>query len=282
MLVTCRRLAVAWSVVVLGCGSRVTVEGAQNDPNDSEWPENPATSPRCGRTNDRLELELERHQPTHEVWGCNSHLGNSSQGELVLRGVVLKPDPTVDNLHFGFTTCSPLDTSCEQVGSYFSVWAPGLRGIIPFQALIEIQLKVDRSAGCTQQVLIRNLPSWGGLTNPWFSDERLWLAAGDGVPTTFVDAPFAIEKVAQGCYSKVEKCDAPKDDFLLRFKLAADPTNLIDLAMGETASWQLASPQFGTQQVSIRNLRSYQSHDCEQGQDWGYWMSALTLEDEFR
>ncbi|MCC6522073.1 MAG: hypothetical protein IT373_05380 [Polyangiaceae bacterium] len=212
----------------------------------------------CYETHDGFDLELDG--PDNTVWGCN--VGGTQTGDFVFDAVVL--DAAENSL--ALDACPP-NADCTNTEYKLSFSAPGLYSYIPVGTFVEVSVHVYQPWGCEHALQIKNLPSWGGVANPYYPDDRVWLVAADGALTTFPGTPFAIEAEALGCYPNEPPGCGIHDDYRLVFvPPGAQP---VALGMGETGS--LWFPSQYPQYFDVRNLRSYETGWCDDYWNWAYF-----------
>jgi hypothetical protein len=225
----------------------------------------------CGKTHDRFELIATTYDG--QTYTCGGQPTATGLRKLV--GEVMKSATNA----FTLDSCPP-SADCVPMSSQFTFSAPGLAAKIPLGAFVEVQIEVQHPWGCEQRLMVRNLPIWDGLTNPVATGRRLYLAASDGSPHAFDDAPFAIEKRALGCAPDAgPSCGETADDYALRFHPADHPEQPgVLVPMGSTWTWQ---PNLSGEMPawSIRNLRSYVSGMCDDYWNWAWWVAPWYLPD---
>ena len=226
-------------------------------------------SPGCGRSYDGFDMQLVTFDQT--VWGCYAPEGTAA-GYQEIEGQV------VELLENGIVLDScPPNADCIPMLNFLSFWALDLYNPVPFGAFVRVSVQVDQPWGCTHQLMIENLPSWGGLPNPVYPGEMLYLAAADGAPAALPGAPFEISPVALGCFPNAEPNCGYEEDYALRFSSPfGEP---IDVYMGELWDWYLQSSDL--QYLLVRNLRSYETGWCDDYWNWGYWVSGGLMLDDF-
>ena len=217
----------------------------------------------CGQTFDGLKLEFQTQNGT--LWSCGHEM--SQQGEITFFAEVLE----VWDEGMIVNTCSPTSNCFTKEALFVS--APGLTLSIPVGAYVQISLSVNKPWGCETHVLIKNLPQWDGVQNPYHSDEHLYLAAGDGGPFPLQGAPFWVETLALNCYPDAPPGCSIKDDYTLRFFQIDQEGNSVTVPMGGTASWKILIPD-GGYPYTVRNLRSFETGNCDDYWNWGYYVTS--------
>ena len=106
----------------------------------------------------------------------------------------------------------------------------------------------------------------------------LWLAAADSTVQSSIPLPFSVVQQALSCNpnpSPTHPCGgaAPPDDYALVFTPASGEPPL-SLATGKTGTLTL-TPAPGLQQhLTVHNLRSYQTENCDDYWTWGWWAAG--------
>jgi hypothetical protein len=108
---------------------------------------------------------------------------------------------------------------------------------------IEASSESSASGSCSHKLLVRNLPSWDGVSNPRDSSQRVLLAGVDGTVSPIESTPFTA-KATKLCGYDV---NAPVD--ALQF---TDEAGTIEVMPGDT----VALPQTANSPSAIKNLRS--------------------------
>ncbi len=240
-------------------GSTTTTTGSTTTPSTTSTTGTGGGPPSCAVTHEAMSFVLD--VDSDGAFGCNAAQPGQDQ-EITVQGRVTEAGPAA----FVLDTCPPnMDCMPSYARVTFDGSSPGFP--VPTGAFVRVHLKVEFPWGCGQKLLVTNLPEWGGETNPVQVDPITWLAASDGLASTFDEAPFTVEAVPLNC--GLEMGDA----FLFRFRLrdpaSGDPG--VDVPMGANASW---SPQQKAPWESwlVRNLRSYESGAADDYWNWSYWL----------
>ncbi len=170
--------------------------------------------------------------------------------------------------------CPPDQPSCLGEITTVTFAAPGLMmPMIPIGNYVEIEFDIALTqAGCAQRLQITDLPLWDGLGNPGGQDRDLWLAAADGTPDPFIDAPFGIYTDAFG------DCGAQGvDAYAFDFYLLSAPQTAVEVLQGDTKTWQVDLPSSDSNWL-VRNLRSYQTGNINDTHNWAYWVTPITVQ----
>lgn len=171
----------------------------------------------------------------------------------------------------GFTidTCPP-NADCTASLRTVTIDAPGLdlTTLLPVGAFAHVQFALSCSWGCTKDIVVTSLPSWGGLTNPAPAGSGIYVAANDG-GQLLTDAPFKASRVKLDCPSTfIGGCGDPGEAGLYAFEFGFPNSNAEIVTMGSTKTIAV-----GTGAVTVRNLRSYETGDCDDYWNWAYWVT---------
>jgi hypothetical protein len=241
------------SGVTVGSGGSATSSSASTGPGGA---------PACIETSEAFTMSLTL--PGGTTYGCQG----GTTGEVVLEGAVVDGDSggwTID-------TCSP---AADCIPSYAKITAsaPELFVYLPIGTYVRVRVDVEQPWGCTQMIQIDNMSSWDGFPNPAWSGDFMWLAGADGTSETFAEAPFSISPIAQGCYPNEPPGCGPHEDYQLQFSDAVSPAMSVVVPMGQTTFLNGAKEYW-----TIRNLRSFESGNCDDYWNWGYWVMPQLLE----
>lgn len=180
--------------------------------------------------------------------GCAESLAD----EITFEGVVASASSTDA---WVIDTCSP-NADCMASLAKVNV-AGGLKLDIPAGALVRVTFSVESLGGvCSESILITNLPTWSGLTNPVAADEAPWLDVnGSGA------SPFTVEFIEQ-CHIDGGENGCDETFYKLRFALKEDASvATAPIGIGESATWSVPSGAAkGT--YSVRNLMADSGY-CE-------------------
>lgn len=220
----------------------------------------------CGRTYEYFDFRLE----TWDGIGVSCGLSMPGGSQVFhLQGQVIESGGD----YLAIDSCPP-NADCAPMVSYLFVSSPGLVLQTPPGVFVDLTIQIDYPMGCAQTLLVRNLPEWGGVFNMEWPAPTLWLAGSEGATTTLEGSPFWIETVPLGCYTNPEPtpCGAP-EDYALRLRQAFNPDDPgITLTMGESTWWQVSDEgQYAEWQV--RNLKSFETGECDDYWNWGYYVA---------
>jgi hypothetical protein len=169
-------------------------------------------------------------------------------------------------------TC-PQGVTCDTSSVItLSVGAPGLAVNIQPGVLIQLDVAiVPNFWRCTQSIVARNLPTWDGLQSPLGGDPILFFAGAEGMFAAN-DAPFTVSATALGCYPMEPLGCVPRDEF--RFDVTTTTADPIAVMEGETVHFPVPLGDT-TQTVTFRNLRSFQTGNCDDYWDWAWWATGI-------
>jgi hypothetical protein len=214
----------------------------------------------CGpRPQDTFDMLLAT--PFDGSFGCSLFF-ESETGTYQLQGRVVEstPDGVVVD------TCPP-NADCEASLNRLSYGALELVNPVPAEAFVEVTVRVDIPMGCSHELMVRNLPSWGGEDNPVYRGDVVWLAGADGIPQAPPGAPFNVTAIPTGCYP-----NEWEDDHVLQLDTPLSSESRV-LAMGQESVWVWDSGVDATYQT-VRNLRSFETGAVDDYWNWGYWMTG--------
>jgi hypothetical protein len=164
---------------------------------------------------------------------------------------------------FQFETCPP-NANCSMVVG-ISYDAPGLHVEIPKDTLVYVKYELLPTWGsCTEQLTVRNVSTWGGLTNPTTMEGLVWLASNEGVVKATPELGFEVNAVRLHCINEAGCGPVPPDSYALQFTPPSGDGALV--GMGQTAT--IAT---NNQTLKVRNLRSFQPFSCDNDWNWGWW-----------
>jgi hypothetical protein len=182
-------------------------------------------------------------------------------------GAVLKTDASA----FVIDTCPP-DADCMPSLTSVFIDASGLSLAIPIGAFVKVTLELSPTwGGCSTRISVRNVPFWGGASNPALPGNHFLFLGTDG-ELAHPEAPFSVSKLPLGCAVGGQSCGEPADDFALSFGTATGEPAVV-VGMGQTVLLGKLSPQ----PMWVHNLRSYVSGACDDYWNWAWWASAAYL-----
>ncbi len=157
----------------------------------------------------------------------------------------------------------PADGNCAPMLTTVTVQGNDLALSVPLGAFVKVtHTQIRAFYGCTDSVIIENVPSFGGLTNPASTEDRVYLAGADGEIASFDGVPFDVGRVLLDCPESAEPGCGYYEPGL--YGLQAGSTLVL---MGETTTIDAGGRSF-----AFRNLRSYQTSACDAYWDWAYWI----------
>jgi hypothetical protein len=214
----------------------------------------------CGQTHDSFSVVMK--SDVHTAPQCDFSPTPNVWHET---GQVVKSDLNT----FVIDTCPP-DANCMPMQATFSFEAAGLSLYVPNGALIDVDYVITPVPfGCDTHIAIRNVPTWGGVSNPISAGNEIYLAVAEGTVQPPAGIPLDVTTQPLGC-GKTQGCNLqPADDYALAVSTGLDvPATLI--GMGSAATLSLSN-----QALSMRNLRSYESGACENYGDWAWYAVNL-------
>lgn len=175
---------------------------------------------------------------------------------------------------FSIDTCPP-NMDCG-VSLVFDVWisAPDLWFDTFEGQFVQLDVLIDYPWGCSQTLMVRNLPEWNGAASPAGPEAFLVVAGSDGHPYALDGSPFTVSPQALGCVGIDQGCGI-EDDYLLEFYDAYGP---VPVYQGETRPLELGLPSGAMQPALARNLRSFETGWCDDYWNWGYWVAPAYLD----
>ena len=173
-----------------------------------------------------------------------------------------------------FATCLP-GMPCKPIDNYqLTVTSPGFAMNAMVGGFIQIEADIHFNWHCSRRILVRYLPTLGSqaLPNPAGNLETVIFAGSDGVPSAFPDAPFTVGATALGCITPGQSCGGPTPD---QYRLDVGGESLVPVYQGETKTVTVLIDGTTPQQVSFRNLRSYETGNCDDYWNYDYWVSNV-------
>jgi hypothetical protein len=210
--------------------------------------------------------------PDGGVQSCAS-LRPPDGGTGPLRGEVSGWVTEVGAAAFSLDTCAA-GTGCSPEVYRFAVDAPDLTVPLPLARQVTVTWLFSAVVGraCLQLLVVNDgLPSQVA-SGTW---PALWLAGADSTIQSSIPVPFSVVQQPLSCNpnpSPTHPCGgtSPPDDYALVFTPSSGEPPL-SLATGKTGTLTL-TPAPGLQQhLTVRNLRSYQTENCDDYWNWGWW-----------
>lgn len=252
-----------------GCGNEVTFYGHGAGGGGSPPTTGSATLPTSSdeggdpgypRTHDGFSMWLDSYDGTG--WGCAQYV--TELGLYTLDGQVLEASA------YGMVIDScPPDADCMPMVSMLALDAPWIFQTLLPGAFVEVTVLVEIPSECSHELLIRNLPSWGGAPNPVDPASKVYLLAADGVAAAPPNSPITVSSEIAACSSGEEG-----DDHQLRFSNAQASEDLV-IPMGEAGLWELETGQF----LLGKNLRSFETGNTDDHGNWAYYLGEVQVED---
>jgi hypothetical protein len=174
----------------------------------------------------------------------------------------------VSGTELSVDTCEA-GTGCSSNVYHFAVAAPGLTLTVPVGRLVSVWWWLyNRGWSCGQMLVISDSTS-GTVA-------RVWLAGSDSAVNQAFPAPFSVARqelfcnpnpsIGQGCGGN----DVPPDDYAFQFTPQSANPPLV-LASGETGTLALTVGSGELQHLTVHNLRSYQTLNCDDYSNWAWW-----------
>jgi hypothetical protein len=207
----------------------------------------------CTRTNGHLEIVVtpfDGNPPTCTI------MGEPTLWTAI--GEVKKSDSATGELVID--QCSP-DGNCTPMLTTLAVSGDALELDIPIGAFVEISYTVTPVFFfCIHRILIQNVPTWGGLTNPISTSDRFYLIGAEGETGVFESVPFSVGQTRLACSTEEISCGGLEPgDYTL---VVGDK----QIGMGKTETFAAGARNF-----SLHNLRSYQTEWCDDYWNWAFW-----------
>src|SRR5690606_11987463 len=129
---------------------------------------------------------------------------------------------------------------CAPMLSTLTIDSPGFAAApFPDGAFMDLSIRIDYPFGCSQTLLVKRLPSWGGEPSPGGGTlPILWFAGSEGSTAVNDGSPFTIETIPLGCHTGEPPGCGPADDYALKFYHTVGEGGLL-LGMGESATWEV-------------------------------------------
>lgn len=275
------RTLVPLAALAAACGGNVTVDpdgegggGGASGPGSSSSSSSSVGgsggsggAPGCGQTTESFLFSVVTW--TGEIIDCSSVQPGGSQ-VFQLQGEMTQLSST----EFQIDSCPP-NADCAPTLSILTIESPGFEHYLPTATYVDLTVEIDFPFGCSQTLLVKNLPEWGGLPSPGGDQPTLLFAGSEGSPGAPAGAPFAIEAVPLGCYpdDPGDVCGKP-EDYALTFHVLDDPgLPALTMFMGELGVWEVTDS--GVPVIwAARNLKSFETGWCDDYWNWAWWVSV--------
>jgi hypothetical protein len=256
-----RALAFGLLLTVAACSSNALKPdgGSPGDAGDAHvtGDDKAPTGGTCERTNDRATITVDL--PDGGELSCaspSSDAGVSTKDPQTWVGKVTAADATslvVD------VTGSPLRVEAH---------APGLDLSGFPKVWVTVRAKVGRFFACQQSLEILAATPLDGSTAAAPPGQLLLAVADGGGP--FPDSPYAVERTRLSCPGTDAgfQCGAGAGTYAFDFNTAGSTTLPVRVYMGETKTWAAVSGSY-----TVRNLRSYETGNCDDYWNWAYFIS---------
>jgi len=211
-------------------------------------------------------------QSCFTVFASDAGYGGSS----ALCGKVSGSVTEVDSTTFSLDTCAT-GTGCSPQVYRFAIDSSDLTVPFPVGRQVTATWQFSDVVGraCPQVLVVNDgLPS---DVAPGASP-ALWLAGADSTIGPSLPVPFSVVQRALSCNpnpSTTHSCggSVPPDDYALVFTPASGEPPL-SLATGKTGTLALTPASGQQQHLTVRNLRSYQTEQCDDYWNWGWWVAG--------
>ena len=217
----------------------------------------------CAQTHDSATINL-----TLDGSVANN-VGVDSDTDLSASGVVTSVQADLITLE----SCPPTESCFANIVARVTINAPGLdlAQVVPVGALAQAHFVRKCPWGCTKDIIVTSLVTYGSLTNPSPANSGIYVAANDGGGAPD-GVPYQLEQVKLSCPFDAPgtSCGGQESGLYLSRFTAPTTGDGFDLHMGETR-WLRA----GTGWVLLRNLRSYASGWCDDYWNWAHWAADL-------
>ena len=217
----------------------------------------------CGRTDGAASVVV--HLPDGSEVSCN-HSTDGGPGSMPQPGVWTGRVTGSDATSLAVEVCAA-GAGCVPNTLRVEARAPGLDLSQFPRAWVRVRAEVSRFRVCQQTLEITTADPTDGSPSQ-SPGGQLLLAVVDG-GAAFAGAPYVVDRVPLGCSSE-RACGSPApDDYAFDFKSASGADASLRVYMGETATWTSGGKPF-----TVRNLRSFQSGDCDDYWNWAYTIYA--------
>jgi|GEM_PF-2527342 len=206
------------------------------------------------------------------LWSSDAGSGGPSP----LGGEVSGWVTEVGGTAFSLDTCAT-GTGCSPEVYRFAIDSPDLTLTLPLGRRVTATWLFSSVVGraCPQVLVVNDgLPS-DVASGTW---SALWLAGADSTIQSPIPAPFSVVQQALSCNpnpSLTHPCGGPfpPDDYAFVFTPASGEPPL-SLATGKTGTLALTTAPGLQQHLTVHNLRSYQTENCDDYWNWGWWAAG--------
>jgi hypothetical protein len=213
--------------------------------------------------------------PDGSVQSCAS-LRPPDGGTGPLRGEVAGWVTEVGAAAFSLDTCAA-GTGCSPDVYRFAIDAPDLTVALPLarQVTVTWQFSSVVARACLQGLVVNDGLPTDVASGTW---PQLWLAGVDSTIPSSSPVPFSVVQQPLSCNpnpSPTHPCGgaSPPDDYALVFAPASGEPPL-SLATGTTGTLAVTTAPGLQQHLTVRNLRSYQTENCDDYWNWGWWAAG--------
>ena len=179
---------------------------------------------------------------------------------------------------FSLDTCA-VGTGCSPDVYRFAIDAPDLTVNLPLGRQVTATWRISSilTRACAQVLVVND-----GLPVDVASGTRpaLWLAGADAMIQSSIPVPFSVVEQALSCNpnpSLGHPCGGsdPPDDYALVFTPVSGESPLT-IASGKTGTLALTTAPGLQQHLTVHNVRSYQTENCDDYWNWGWWAAEMS------
>ncbi len=177
---------------------------------------------------------------------------------------------------FGLDACAA-GSGCSPEVHRFAVDTPELSLPLPPGRQVTVTWMLSSIVGraCEQVLVISDGPPSDAASG---AASALWLAGADATIEPSIALPFSVVEKALSCNphpSATHSCGGavPPDDYALVFAPGSGEPAL-SLATGATGTLALTPAPGLAQHLTVHNLRSYQTANCDDYWNWGWWAAG--------
>lgn len=263
-------------LLLLACGGSVTVDPFGGDGGGTTWTGGAGGvggstgGASCAQTNDGFAFKLGSVDSAQGLDCASAQPGESTAHHM--EGMVVKVDTPTGLLVFD--QCPP-NANCLPDEWFLVVDAPGFTLDVPLGSFIQVDVEIAYPWGCSQAILVRNLPVWGGMPGSGGGEPTLLFEGSDGSANALAGSPFAVTTTALGCGGPDPGCGMPADQY--RFDvLGAGMGYTVPVYQGQTMSFE-AKDGSTTRPFAFRNLRSHVTGACDDYWNWSFWVTPAPV-----
>jgi hypothetical protein len=193
------------------------------------------------------------------VAGCLHGPMHAPLGAIDVKGRVTR----VEADRFVVDTCEPA-TTCTggEITYVFHGTTPPIG--MPVGTFVRVEHRQDEPWNCSEALLVTNLASFGGATNPTRGDAIVWLAIANAIVAP-ADAPFQVRTAKVSCPF------SSGDVYAIEFA-RTDGSEATEVTMGDDEVWD--PPGASPGRLLLHDMGSYRENDqTSDGGDsaFAYW-----------